>query len=612
MKYFQLSSLFLVLPILLICTFINSANAQDSNPTNGRLDTLEVKAIKKKTNDFAKQREFDSAVAYSYKILKLSNIHADRILMANARYRLGYYYSKLNHLDVAYANYNEAFKINVRLKDSTAAANVLNSMSNIQKGLGDYIGAKVTAVDALNHIDKSQEFFLISALYHVISVCSKELNDYEEALEWNEKAVNMAIAHSNVIPDNNLNIFKNTKANILVKNNKLQDAISLYKTLLENVAISNKNEYARILTNLGYAYWKMNLKEDTGEKLMLEALSIRKQNNDISGLISSNIHLTQFYNNKDKELALQHAKAAYKNATLRNNEVAILEALEYIIDLKDELGKNVSDDALAYARTRKKVEATSQNIRRIYAVTKYDNDLLSNNILKLKAETAEKESQKTIYLSSFILVSMASIFSLFIIKSKHKREKSLQIYKTEIRISKKVHDELANDVYNVMIQLENSEGNIPVLDKLENIYLRTRDISKETNTIKTGKDYPDELSTMIVSYTPNSTKIFIQGLKDLDWHKLTNEKKVVLHRILQELMTNMKKHSQATIVAITFKKEKKTVLVTYSDNGKGAPTSFKLGNGLGNVENRIKGIHGSFTFDTEEGKGFTAEIKIPS
>ncbi|MFT7156953.1 MAG: tetratricopeptide (TPR) repeat protein [Parvicella sp.] len=612
MKHFQISSLFLVLPIFLIGTFINSANAQESNPINGRLDTLMVKAIKEKTNDFATQREFDSAVAYSNKMLKLSKIHADSILMANARYRLGYYYSKLNQLDIAYDNYNDAFKINVRLKDSIATADVLNSMSNIQKGLGDYIGAKITAVDALNYIDKSQEYFLISALYHVISVCSKELNDYKEALEWNEKAVNMAMSHSNVIPDNNLNIFINTKANILVKYNKLQEAISLYETLLANVPISNKNEYARILANLGYAHWMLNPNEETGEKLMLEALSIRNQNNDISGLIASNIHLTQLYNSKDKELALQYAEAAYKNASLRNNEVAILEALEYVIDLKNALGKNATADATVYSKTRKKLEETTQNIRRIYAVTKYDNDLLSNNILLLKAETAEKERHKIIYLFSFLLVSMASIFSFFIIRFKHKREKSLESYKTETRISKKVHDELANDVYNVMIQLENAQGNIPVLDKLENIYLRTRDISKETNTIKTGKDYPEELSTMIGSYTPSSTKIFIQGLNDLDWNKLTNEKKVVLHRVLQELMTNMKKHSQATIVAITFKKEKKIVFVTYSDNGKGAPASFKLGNGLGNVENRIQGIDGSFTFETEVGKGFTAEIKIPS
>ena len=77
-------------------------------------------------------------------------------------------------------------------------------------------------------------------------------------------------------------------------------------------------------------------------------------------------------------------------------------------------------------------------------------------------------------------------------------------------------------------------------------------------------------------------------------------------------MTNMKKHSEASLVAITFKKTGKYTLVSYTDNGKGITIDGKkYGNGLQNVENRISAVQGSFTFTSEMGNGFKAEIKVP-
>ena len=58
------------------------------------------------------------------------------------------------------------------------------------------------------------------------------------------------------------------------------------------------------------------------------------------------------------------------------------------------------------------------------------------------------------------------------------------------KISKKVHDEVANDVYHVMTKLEtNASVKEDVLEYLEGIYNRTRDISKENSTIDVDEDF---------------------------------------------------------------------------------------------------------------------------
>ena len=83
-------------------------------------------------------------------------------------------------------------------------------------------------------------------------------------------------------------------------------------------------------------------------------------------------------------------------------------------------------------------------------------------------------------------------------------------------------------------------------------------------------------------------------------------KKTTLYRVLQELMTNMKKHSQANIVVVVFSQKNKKVTINYNDNGIG--TTLKKHNGLQNVENRIQSVNGTITFTSTVNKGFKANI----
>ena len=74
----------------------------------------------------------------------------------------------------------------------------------------------------------------------------------------------------------------------------------------------------------------------------------------------------------------------------------------------------------------------------------------------------------------------------------------------------------------------------------------------------------------------------------------------------------MARHSKAQQTVIIFKDHNKTLHVYYEDDGVGASKEalFRK-NGLKNTEKRIQAIGGSIIFDSEEGKGFRAEIHIP-
>lgn len=70
----------------------------------------------------------------------------------------------------------------------------------------------------------------------------------------------------------------------------------------------------------------------------------------------------------------------------------------------------------------------------------------------------------------------------------------------------------------------------------------------------------------------------------------------------------MRKHSDASIVALSFGRSRNKTIINYSDNGIGC--ALKKNSGLQNAETRIKSVKGTINFDSAIGKGFRVNISI--
>ncbi|WP_438425860.1 tetratricopeptide repeat-containing sensor histidine kinase [Aquimarina macrocephali] len=575
-------------------------------------DSLIYNGLMQKTWLLGRSRQYDSAIVYTHQLYDIAKQNQDTMYIVNALNKLGIYYKNNNQLTEAFNHYNKAFKILRIHKDTLRAGRILLSMSNIQTYLGDYSGSKTTAIDAVKYLERTSDLRSLSGLYHIISVANREQKNYAEAFKYNEQALTLGkdSMSAKTIGVKNILIFKNTKALILANQSYYKQAIAILEKLVTDPVVQqDKREYARVLDNLGYIQWLQNKDNRSSEKLLLSALEIRKETNDIGGLIASYIDLTKYYFIKDKTKALEYAEEAYQNAKKRHSLISILKVLGFIFELREA----TNEEAKEFKEIHNELEEANQSNREIYAVTRYENDKLTNENLILKAETARKERQQVIYLFSTLFIFLIGGVVFYLYRQRLRREKIREVYNAEARISKKLHDELANDVYQVMMQMQNDQNDPGVLDKLEEIYNTTRDISREHNSFKTGEEYATELNGMLSSYSTNGTKIIIKDIDDINWQAINPEKKIIVHRTLQELMVNMKKHSYAELVAITFKKTSKGIVITYADTGVGvAAEEIIYSNGLQNTENRIKTIGGSFIFDSEKGKGFKAKINFPN
>lgn len=519
------------------------------------------------------------------------------------------------NFNVAFYEFNKSKQLFEILKDSANIGYILIEMSSIQQVNGDYYGSKETATEALLYVKKNSVY--TAFINNTLGVADKELSLYSDAIfYYKEAAKEFTDPIAKQSPLSNL-------APIYIQQKKYDKAIILLESILGTKFLKDKNRTstkARLQDNLGYAYFKKGMNEK-GFSLMNEALQKRNEIKDTYGSIESYLHLADYYSTKDIQKSDENAFTAYNIATKLNSVDERLEALQIIIS--NNHSAHHSKYVQQYFTLNDSIIKVRNNFKNKFAKIKYDAKKEKDENVKLRLEKAENllSLQKEKYLRIVFVIAFIFLVILIAILIRYYKNKNKAIefktsYNTETRIAKKIHDELANDVYQVIafaesqpLSTESTKENL--LQKLDDIYGRVRGISKENNRIDTGVDFTKSMKEMLSAYNTSQRNIIVNNLEDINWEIVDETKKITINRILQELMVNMKKHSNASLVLIKFESDPKSILIHYTDNGKGSDKTKMVKNGILNMESRIQAIKGTIDFDTAPDKGFKAKIIMP-
>lgn len=102
--------------------------------------------------------------------------------------------------------------------------------------------------------------------------------------------------------------------------------------------------------------------------------------------------------------------------------------------------------------------------------------------------------------------------------------------------------------------------------------------------------------------------LYTDGIND----RLPANVESVLYRVIQECMNNVIKHSGANKLDITLIKDEDGISITIEDNGKGFDTKIESGGiGLKNMQTRIHYLKGNIEWDSAPGKGTVVSIQVP-
>lgn len=534
-------------------------------------------------------------------------------IIAQKYSELGDSFSRDNKLDSAFYYYLKSTELFKEEGSSTYIAYNLVGMAHIQQTYGDYYSSEEILTEALPYINNDAQYQV--AANNLFGIAAKELKNYDDAVRYYStvlKTVKDSVSRVAVL---------NNIAVVYMEQKKYRKAIVLLEPFLKSDILDTlQNKKARIIDNLGFAYYKDN-QIPKGLALMNQALAIRTRINDSYGSIESYLHLADYYQNKDYQKSKVYALHAYYEATKQQSIDERLRALAFLMSHNQE--KGVNSYAILFINLNDSIKKVRNNAKNQFTKIRYDSRKAILESIKYKGQRAEtllqletQKNQKYLLFFGFVVLLGGIVFIINYYKSKSKRERLEASYSTETRISKELHDELANDVFYAMTfagtqDLQNPIKKETLLDNLDKIYIRTRNFSKANSPIETGERFEQNLKQMLNNYKSSSTEVIIKNGNPIDWSKVQTEKKIAIQRVLQELMVNMKKYSQASFVVIGFDMEQNSLKIDYSDNGVGFSEKLILKNGLQNAENRIETVNGILTFDSQTNKGFKAKILVP-
>jgi len=515
--------------------------------------------------------------------------------------------------------FNKSKALYETIKDSSNISYINIMIGKIQQTNGDYYGSKETITEALPYIKKYKKIYT-ATINNLLGIADKELSLYDDAIYYYKLAANeFTDPLDKKIPLQNI-------AAVYIQQKKYDKAISILDSLLQSFSdkkLKDKirpNDKSAVIDNLGFAYFKNGI-EDKGFHLMTEGLQIRIETNDTYGSIESYLHLADYYSKKDLKKSDENALLAYNISTKLNSIDERLEALQILVT--NDNTSNTPKYTQKFFTLNDSIIKVRNKFKNKSAKIKYDAKKEKDENEKLRLEKAENQLslQRAKYLRIvFVIVLFFLVILIAILiryyKNKNKAIEFKSSYDTETRISKKIHDELANDVFQVIafaesqpLSTENTKENL--LQKLDDIYGRVRGISKENNKIETGKDFTKSIKEMLSAYNTVERNIIATNLESVNWEEIDDIKKITIGRVLQELMVNMKKHSKANLVVIKFESDQKSILINYTDNGIGCEKEKISKNGLQNMEHRIQTVKGIIEFETEPDNGFKARIAIP-
>lgn len=507
--------------------------------------------------------------------------------------------------DTAFFYFNKAKDQFIQDRDSLGAASCIVNMSIIATDQGDPFGGQELSLNAIPFFDEENpehHAYLLSN-YNNLGIASYNLKQYTKAIEFYNRSLEFTrdSVYSLIVWNNIANAYR--------KNSAFAKALEIYESIL--VKEKNAVNYARILSNYAYTKWLYN-PDNNSSKELYQSLSIRLKLKDLWGQNASYSHLADYYLKKHPDSSLHFSKKMYDVASKLNSPDDRLEALQKLIPLSDP--REAKEYFDIYRSLGDSIQFARNGAKNQFALIRYETEKHKADNLLLQQEN----TKRNVWLISLAILIISGSISGILWYKRRTRRLALQaasaIKESQLKTSKKVHDVVANGLYRLMSEMENDVkiDRDRILDDMEVLYERSRDISyDDVSSGLPGYDFQSSISTLLMSFATPDTRVVIVGNTGELWAELNKEAKDNLYYVLQELMVNMKKHSEASSVAIRFERKADNIKVFYTDNGAGLPEGTIFKNGLTNTGNRIGSIHGSITFGEGTTGGLNIQIQLP-
>ena len=419
-------------------------------------------------------------------------------------------------------------------------------------------------------------------------------------------------------------------------------------------SIGKKADASSVYTNMAAVYNEQLHKPDSSLYYLNKQLAYIKHYGDVQQLCYNYVNQAgAYYHLKQHKKAIEYLKMA-DNLPLQHYKGSINQYLnEFLYKNYDALGDY--NNAYKYFKLSKTYEDSINIVEQNIAINDIHNKYrakekeLENNLLKSDI----KLNKIMLYTSIGLLIAGFVIASLLIMNSRRrekisrqeklieqqKLEKALKDYelhsidmmlegqeKERQRIANDLHDNLGSMLATLKLNFENLKlRKMELRDEENKLYERTDELIEEAYQKVRGLAHAKNAGVfasegLIPAIEKLAEKISIPGKLQLQViafgfkERLENTLEIAIFRIVQELSTNIIKHSQATEATIHLTDHEDNINIIIEDNGVGFDRkniNTADGMGLQNIKKKIVQLGGNFEIDSTPGKGTTIIIDIP-
>lgn len=338
------------------------------------------------------------------------------------------------------------------------------------------------------------------------------------------------------------------------------------------------------------------------------------------------------------EKALDYAEQAVNLAQEIGDYVTLPQAAHTAAHISFSIGEKekAADYFRAYTIIKDSI-STNENARVINEIqTKYETEKKEKQIVQQEFKIQKQQSNLLLaILGGALLISILGGAIFYNKKKQESRLKQLQKDKENAilnsfilgeererkRISHELHDGVAAMIGAAKMSLESiphlpQEKRMEQLAKVQRILERshadTRHIAHNLLPTVLEQDGLVKATEHFVSEI-NETKLIKISVTDNheNTHKLSQQLQLMIFRVIQELVNNIIKHSEAANAEIKFSNNSNGLQIEITDDGIGYEDSEEAGNqGLYSISQRLKSIGGNFEITKRKSGGTQAKVAV--
>lgn len=558
----------------------------------------------------------------------------------------GIVYSDNGKYDSAIHYYNQTIRYCSKEKISIGIAKGYANIANAYQFKGDYSKAAKYYLGSIKLFEKTKDSAIISQSYQNLSALYDNINNGKLELLYLKKAIH----YSDKTKKEQLGLLYGDVGLTLLNQNKTKEAFVYFKKT-ENLSKMDKSERLLFFTkrNFGEYYKKTKnyLKAISYYEAALALSESQKdafQKADLHNTLSElyleikNFNKSLYYSFLTLELAKEiNAKEflfrSQKRISTIYNEMGQSEkAYKYLLlssNLKDILLNENQTKQMSLLQTRFETEKKDKSIAEQQIVLKKQ---------ELDLIKSQKEKQMYFIASVFLILFSFGVWYFFRQRQKIKNKEIIalqqqqEIAKLEAlidgeekerrRIAQELHDGLNGDLSAIKYRLStledaglskiDAENLTKVINMIDESCAQVRSISHnlmpssilEYGLIETIREYCIKINTS------DTFKIDFQFFGN--YFALSKKTETVIYRIIQELVTNILKHSKATEALIQFNYREDELFITVEDNGIGFDkNAVSTGIGCKNIKTRIDFLNAQLDVESSSaGTSYTISIDL--